>query len=103
MGTTAARTATIVGCAVLALTACGTPALAPAPAEGCTVEAGQPAAALDALADAQPGTTICLSGDAIRDTDLVVTRSGTADRPVVLRAIGAVVRSVVVKADHVVV
>lgn len=103
MGTTAVRTAAIVGCVVLALTACANRATAPALAEGCTVEAVLPEAALDALADAQPGTTICLRGDGIRDTDLVVTRSGTADRPVVIRTIDAVVRSVVVEADHVVV
>ncbi|MGY1812819.1 right-handed parallel beta-helix repeat-containing protein [Blastococcus sp. SYSU D00820] len=67
----------------------------------CTVALSSPEAVSEALADAVPGTTVCVTGDALAGTDLVVERSGEEGRPVVLAAEGAPVRSVTVRADFV--
>jgi hypothetical protein len=57
-----------------------------------------------ALADASPGATICVTGEGLRDAALEVRTSGTVDDPVTLMGEGSTpVRSVTVTADHVVV
>jgi hypothetical protein len=69
----------------------------------CTVTVTAVEQADRALAEAAPGSVVCVSGDGLRDAELVVERSGTVQQPVVLAAEGAQVRSVVVTADFVVV
>lgn len=57
-----------------------------------------------ALAAAQPGTTICVTGTGLGDADVEITSSGVADQPVTLAGEGATpIRSIRVTADHVVV
>lgn len=69
----------------------------------CTVSAGTPQAAAEALDGAAAGWTICVTADLV-DTDLRLERSGTADQPIRLVAEGATVRSVTVADEaHVVV
>jgi hypothetical protein len=70
----------------------------------CTATATSEDAVAQALAAAEAGSTICVTGDGLREADLAVQASGTPDRPVALIGEGATpVRSVTVTADHVVV
>lgn len=50
-----------------------------------------------ALAQSQPGSTVCLSGDGLQDVELEVTSSGTPQQPITIVADGATVRSMDVK------
>ena len=59
--------------------------------------------ASDALAQAQPGATVCLSGDDFHDAELEMTTSGTPEQPITIVADGATMRSLRVEADHVVI
>ncbi|MDQ4009453.1 MAG: right-handed parallel beta-helix repeat-containing protein [Actinomycetota bacterium] len=56
-----------------------------------------------ALAQAQPGTTVCLSSDGLRDAELEMVTSGTPQQPITIVADGATMRSLRVRADHVVI
>jgi hypothetical protein len=70
----------------------------------CTTTASSEDDVAQALEDASPGSTICVTGDGLRDADLVVRASGTRESPVALVGEGETpVRSVTVTADHVVV
>ncbi|MDQ5855284.1 MAG: hypothetical protein M3302_02970, partial [Actinomycetota bacterium] len=74
----------------------------PLPAD-CADRITDPEQASDALAQAQPGTTVCLSGDGLQDAELEVTTSGTPQQPITIVADGATMRSLKVRGDHVVV
>jgi Right handed beta helix region len=70
----------------------------------CTTTATSPDAVTQALATAQAGTRICVTGSGLADADLGVGTSGAPDRPVTLVGEGSTpVRSITVTADHVVV
>jgi parallel beta-helix repeat protein len=70
---------------------------------GCASTATKTEQAATALAQVQPGTTVCLSGDGLRDAELEVTSSGTPQQPITIVADGATIRSLRVKADYVVI
>ena len=69
----------------------------------CADRITEPEQASDALAQAQPGATVCLSGDGFQDAELEMTASGTAEQPIVIVSDGATMRSLEVKADYVVI
>ena len=69
----------------------------------CTVTVDATGPAEEALAAAEPGSTVCITGDDLRDADFVLSRSGEPGRPIVVAADGAQVRSVSVQADFAVV
>ena len=70
----------------------------------CTTTATSSDAVTQALATAQAGTRICVTGSGLADADLGVGTSGAPDRPVTLVGEGSTpVRSITVTADHVVV
>ncbi|MGH3981406.1 MAG: right-handed parallel beta-helix repeat-containing protein [Pseudonocardiaceae bacterium] len=74
----------------------------PLPAD-CADRITDPEQASDSLAQAQPGSQVCLSGDGLRDAELEMTTSGTAQQPITIVADGATMRSLEVKADYVVI
>ncbi len=74
----------------------------PLPAD-CADRITEPEQASAALAQARPGSTVCLSGDGLTDAELEVTTSGTSQQPLTIVADGAAMRSVNVKADYVVI
>ena len=74
----------------------------PLPAD-CADRITDPEQASDALAQAQPGTAVCLSGDGLQDAELEMTTSGTPQQPITIVADGATMRSLSVRGDHVVV
>lgn len=74
----------------------------PLPA-ACADRITEPEQASAALAQARPGSTVCLSGDGLTDAELEVTTSGTSQQPLTIVADGATVRSVNVEADYVVI
>ena len=74
----------------------------PLPAD-CADRITDPEQASDALAQAQPGTTVCLSGDGLQDAEFEVTTSGTPQQPITIVADGATMRCLCVRGDHVVV
>ncbi|MGH3900705.1 MAG: right-handed parallel beta-helix repeat-containing protein [Pseudonocardiaceae bacterium] len=63
----------------------------------------EPDQAGTALAQARPGSTVCLSGDGLQDAELEVTTSGTPQQPITIVADGATIRSMNVKADYIVI
>lgn len=69
----------------------------------CVDKITEPEQARAAVAQAQPGSSVCLSGDRLADAELEVTTSGTAQQPITIVGDGLTVRSVEVKADHVVI
>ncbi|MGQ0716994.1 MAG: right-handed parallel beta-helix repeat-containing protein [Pseudonocardiales bacterium] len=74
----------------------------PLPAD-CADRITEPEQATAALAQAQPGSRVCLSGDGLQDTELEVTASGTSQQPITIVADGATMRSMNVKADYIVI
>jgi parallel beta helix pectate lyase-like protein len=74
----------------------------PLPAD-CADRITEPEQATAAVAQVQPGSTVCLSGDGLTDTELEVTASGTPQQPITIVADGATMRSMTVKADYVVI
>ncbi len=75
--------------------------------QGCTNTAAntatEPEQANTALAQAQPGSTVCLSGDGLTGAELELTASGTRQQPITIISDGATMRSLDVKADYVVI
>ncbi|MGH3936808.1 MAG: right-handed parallel beta-helix repeat-containing protein [Pseudonocardiaceae bacterium] len=69
----------------------------------CATTATEPEQANAAIAQAQPGSTVCLSGAGLTDAELELTTSGTPQQPITIIADGATMRSMDVKADHVVI
>ena len=69
----------------------------------CSDRITEPKQANAAIAQARPGSTVCLSGDGLTDAELEVTTSGTSQQPLTIVADGATVRSVNVEADYVVI
>ncbi len=74
----------------------------PLPA-ACADRITEPQQAKAAVAQAQPGSIVCLSGDGLTDTELEVTTSGTPQQPITILADGATLRSMNVKGDYVVI
>lgn len=74
----------------------------PLPAE-CVDRITDAEQASAALAQAQPGSRVCLSGDGLQDAELEVTASGTSQQPIAVVADGATIRSMNVQADYVVI
>ncbi|MGH3751900.1 MAG: right-handed parallel beta-helix repeat-containing protein [Pseudonocardiaceae bacterium] len=71
--------------------------------QSCASPVTEPRPATTALAQAQPGSTVCLSGEGLHDAELEMTASGTPEQPITIIADGAIMRSVHVKADYVVI
>jgi parallel beta-helix repeat protein len=69
----------------------------------CANRITDPEQASAALAQARPGSTVCVSGDGLHDAELEMTASGTPQQPITIVADGATMRSMNVKADYVVV
>jgi len=69
----------------------------------CANRITDPEQASAALAQARPGSTVCVSGDGLHDAELEMTTSGTPQQPITIVADGATMRSMNVKADYVVV
>ncbi len=74
----------------------------PLPAD-CADRVTEPEQASTALAQAQPGSRVCLSGDDLQEAELAVTTSGTPQQPITIVADGATMRSMNVKADYIVI
>ncbi|MGH3873369.1 MAG: right-handed parallel beta-helix repeat-containing protein [Pseudonocardiaceae bacterium] len=74
----------------------------PLPAE-CAERITDPKRAGEAVAQARPGSLVCLSGADLRDAELEVTESGTPQQPITIVADGATIRSLRVDADFVVI
>ena len=74
----------------------------PLPAD-CADRIIEPEQASAALAQAQPGSRMCLSGDGLHDAELEVTASGTPQQPITIVADGATMRSMNVEADYVII
>jgi len=69
---------------------------------GCTSVVTDPSKARRVLRDAEPGSTVCVTGD-LGGTELILTASGVPGAPVTLAGRDATVRTIRVDADHVVV